>query len=425
MNPTRDELWSRPWETISVSQLDQSGFNSQAKERATACSRAYVLQRIYRLGKNDSMSAHFGSHVHAVLEAWVNGTPPDPRSPAANILLPGLRFLTGKTIRQVEREIIVPFDSVSQGLKMIAKIDMDGDTFVGDLKTVGQLHSPYNLTEKTLKDDLQGNIYGHLKMAIEALKEVELFWLYCQTKGFINKFTGEILPSSEWKPAAKAVSVYINAQDAEARADLFATDCGRLKVFRDKKPLWHEVAPAYEHCGAFGGCVFKNICFSQLKGDDMNNLGFLASLITPKTVDVPPVVNLTPDYVPPSVPVLDGLPDVGVPFPPEEKAPKVAKAVKERKPRAKKVTPEVIEAQFETSEYVPPLQAAAVLGYGIIEDGQGTIIAPPPTPELVAAVRKYEADVASLEVAPESKKETSIRDLLITLAHALADHLEK
>lgn len=274
-------IWSKPFRVISVSQLDKSGFNSQAKPDSTSCQRQYVLETGYGLQKwRDSPASLLGKRVHSTFEKWLqDGTPPDPRTPEGAILQPGLKFWKNVQILALEKKYVFTLDWILPGLSYWGFIDVAAREVLGDHKTTGNIYAPYTLRDKDLPKDLQVNIYSSLEMQEQLLGQIRAQWVYYSTSGAIDKVTGQVgMPT---KPAARMASAVINKADADAAVEQFLDDTAKLAQFRAAKPRWRDVPANKEHCGAFGGCAFQALCFgSEIPEDKMESIDFMSNLIT-------------------------------------------------------------------------------------------------------------------------------------------------
>lgn len=147
-----------------------------------SCQRKWGYRYIDHICPPPSKSAQLGSSVHTALETFLIGGKTDTKSPLWKIIEPGLKFLPHDLQKnQVEKH----FAFVEGKLFFHGFIDFYQDVgqktwLIGDHKTSSSFN--HALSAKTLKSDLQANIYARWAFNNLSADKVKLRWIYYQTK---------------------------------------------------------------------------------------------------------------------------------------------------------------------------------------------------------------------------------------------------
>ena len=153
-----------------------------------------------------------------------------------------------------------------------------GVPFVGDFKTTGDLK--WAKGEDSLSVDPQAMIYAMAAMYETGSRVVDLAWMYAQTKG---------------AKKSKRTFIRVTADHVVEQFSQINQTAQRLYQLRKDAPNPLTLEPSPAHCGAYGGCPFRDRCnLSPLQllsaaetNTTTNALAFLAqgepSMNTPTT----------------------------------------------------------------------------------------------------------------------------------------------
>lgn len=216
-------------------------------EKYVRCHRAWAFEYIGGLRPPPKPSAELGTHVHAILEAWLMyGTPPDIRTKAgkiaakmiANLPLPG----TGVTERS-------SWFVTRNGFAYTFKIDWSGIFFqwptIIDHKTTGSLE--WAKTEAGLHCDVQAVTYTIAGCLGFAVDDIQLMWNYGTTK--------------DKDPIVVPVRTRMRLQIAQEKFERVVEPiAAEIVAARTSRLNPHAFPPNPDACGDFGGCPHKHIC---------------------------------------------------------------------------------------------------------------------------------------------------------------------
>lgn len=148
---------------------------------------------------------------------------------------------------------------------------------VGDHKSTSDLK--WALKPAELAEDLQANIYAKATCEEEGVEEVELRWVYTQTRGEIK---------------AHRVVALRTLQDA-TRYLAERVDPVSEKIIEayETRPAVLDMPPTYESCSKYGGCAYAENCGLGLKEEKVNGMSLAEKLrakAESRAVEGPPKV---------------------------------------------------------------------------------------------------------------------------------------
>lgn len=371
------EKWEKEnarWKTISATQLKASGFDSLSKE--PACKRKYVFDRVFRLDKKkkEHPSALLGKTGHRVFEFWFrDGIPPDPRSPAAYLIMSGLRHWEPNTFLELEKKCTIALDNIHPGLEFVAYMDIYGEGYAGDHKFTSNINGSWTLRSAAdMHKDLQARLMALLVSELQKREYVETKWVYYHTRGVVDRY-GAVLPFNQWEGKSRLQTAVFGPDDHKETWSRFQDDTNRLKIFRDSKPHWADIEPELKRCNDFGGCPYQEICLVPREGRTDMSSDELLALLEQSTTTEPEVVDVTPDYSAPAkdAPVAETPPpaeEVEAPKPKKRGRPKGSTNKKKKEP-----APAAEPAQPVDVEMPDPAPVAQEIINTVLDELAGTM----------------------------------------------------
>lgn len=344
------------------------------------CERKWGWQKIANVHVPQAPSAALGSRVHALLELYLGqGIMPDfvVDREAAEVASSGLHLLPQR-IEGMQVERAFRFASKRTGfvyrgfkdLELPPGAVMPGLTgerpIVLDHKTTSSIDK-YAKTPNDLHFDAQAIIYAIDSMTRFERDEVDLAWVYYQTKGARRAH-----PSFATIEAAHASRVFDEIERvAEQAADAL-----------DRKLDVLELAPNPAACNAYGGCPFRHLCNlspAQAARSRMSN-SLIASLRSRVQSQTPPPAPSPEPEAPPVTEAAINPPEAAIAAPVPVEEPKAAEPTEPPKKRGRpKKNPDpvaadahaatsVVETKPEPAEVVASDGAEKAEASGVIVD---------------------------------------------------------
>jgi hypothetical protein len=222
------------------------------------CPRTYFWSYVVGYESPPSAAQADGTAVHSILEKYLrHGTRPEGRSRLENIALSGLEYLPrpGTHGLQVEQDFSVPWQ-LSSGAEIAVTGQMDfyveangGKRFtLGDHKTTIDLK--YAKSPRELENDVQANLYAAILFdRFPSADFADLFWVFYQKK-----------PPYIARPVPGTIS---RAQAASFVASEIEPAFEGMHALARDKPRLADVPLNRKHCDNYGGCFYKNLCWSK------------------------------------------------------------------------------------------------------------------------------------------------------------------
>lgn len=299
-----------------------------------SCERQYWYERIAKVPVVRSSAAmQLGLDTETFIEAWLtHGTPPPPDK-AGRLASAMAWHLPAPGTPGMEHQL--SFDRPVAGLEGVSftgrldlRIQTEGLSTIVDFKTTSSI-ARWALTERTLPENIQAQLYAYNELADSALPSQQMTWLYGQTKGPM-----ETLPVTIAMPRAQAMAGYDRVYKAAVGILALREITDPSKTLFDKS-----------HCNSYGGCPFRAICpatqhqtISQIFQE--SDMGLLEKLNAAKIATVTATVAPTPIEAAPALMEVLAQPEVVAQ--PEVTPPDCAPspdALPEKKTRAKKAKP--------------------------------------------------------------------------------------
>jgi len=217
------------------------------------CRRKWAWNKIDKIQGLGNVAAEKGTIIHEVLEAWLkDGRAIDPDEvrtlsdgtmfKPGPIAAAGLKHLPMPKTCGTERFIHVK----TQKAKYHGYIDWD---LKGDVPVVGDHKSTSDFkwakTEDDLRKDPQATIYAAAIMAETGAVQVELRWVYYQTKGAAK---------------SKKVSLVVLKEDVERNFDELDVTALEINEARRTAKTALDLEPNVRACDNFGGCQYRENC---------------------------------------------------------------------------------------------------------------------------------------------------------------------
>lgn len=219
------------------------------------CPRSWAWRYIAGHKTPPSEGQAFGSHLHAIAEAWLRGATPPPASPAGELVTKAITagLLPAPPQAHVEHATEVELPGV--GLPVTAVIDCltaDGPSpLVIDHKTVKSRR--YALDADGLRSDPQALLYAYavLRVCVEAQMVTGRWVYYCSSVSA----AGARRPLGVW-----GVEVELSRAAVLAGVEAMLPDFRALvDLYRDQPaPLDLPARPSA--CQAYGGCAYRALC---------------------------------------------------------------------------------------------------------------------------------------------------------------------
>lgn len=217
------------------------------------CARKWAYSRIRP--RSENRYAAFGSRAHTIAEAWLeHGTPPDARTPEGACIMAGLDCLPMPGTAEVETR----FDETWGGVHYTGRVDFvygyepARTVIVGDHKTTGDLRFRKRVDgvtpdgydrEKDLREDPQRIVYSFWAMAKFDVEWIGAHWQYYRRK----------------PPHSVPVFMFEHRDEVARRFDELHRKY-TLPIVDANGVDPRELPRSLEHCGAFGGCPYREEC---------------------------------------------------------------------------------------------------------------------------------------------------------------------
>ncbi len=247
-----------PFAPITIQYISPS-----ALETFAACPRKWAWSKIDRIPKVQGAGAALGEAVHKQHEGWLrDATPYDMTTRAGELAMATLPLLPAPRSGHVEQEITFEY----QGIKFGGKIDWNGPdqppphpasrAVVLDHKTTTDL-AWAKLQRAELLEHPQAPIYGKWATLAYCTEWVEFRWNYVETK----RKTGTPATAKSWHLVHRdEIDQHMVEPVRVARELLHVVQVANAERAAGRPFTAKDVPYNASHCGAFGGCPFRDRC---------------------------------------------------------------------------------------------------------------------------------------------------------------------